>query len=104
MKVSELFGRAELPYPPALGDIELANIVTDSRKATDGSLFLCIEGQNADGHGHWEEAIRAGACMIVTERVRDTCVGGAAAQIVLENTKRARATAIPATYPTTGSR
>lgn len=98
MKVSELFGRAELPYPPALGDLELTNIVTDSRKATDGSLFLCIEGQSADGHGHWEEAIRAGARMIVTERVRDTCVGGAAAQIVLENTRKASALLYHAWY------
>ena len=98
MKVSELFGRVELPYPPALGDIELKNIVTDSRKATEGSLFLCIEGQRADGHGHWEEAIMAGACMIVTERVRDTCVGGAAAQIVLENTRRAAALLYHAWY------
>ncbi len=98
MKLSELFGRAKLPYSPELGDIEIKNIVTDSRRVTDGDLFLCIAGGRSDGHRFAEDAIRRGARVIVAERVREACVGGAAAWIVLENTRRASALLYNALY------
>ncbi len=98
MKVSELFGRAELDYPPELGDIEIETIVTDSRQVTPGCLFLCIEGLHTDGHGYIDDAIRAGAAVIVAERVRDACVGGAAAYIMLQNTRKASALLYNALY------
>ena len=47
MKVSELFGRAGLDYPPEMGDIEIETIVTDSRRVTAGSLFLCMEDRKS---------------------------------------------------------
>lgn len=98
MKVSELFGRAGLNYSPEVGDIEVANIVTDSKQVTEGSLFLCIKGLHTDGHGFVKDAINAGAKVIVTEQVREACVGGAAAQIVLKNTRRAAALLYNAWY------
>ena len=98
MKVSELFGRAGLEFPPEAGDIEIKQIVTDSRRVTPGSLFLCIEGLHTDGHGYVDDAIEAGAAVIVAERVRDACVGGAAAFILLENTRKASALLYNALY------
>ena len=91
MKLSELFGNAELEFPPETGDIEIKRIVTDSRQVTAGDLFLCIEGLHTDGHGYIDDAIRAGAAVIVAEHARDECVGGAAAYIMLQNTRRASA-------------
>ena len=98
MKVSELFGRAGLSYPPELGEIEIKTIVTDSRRVTPGSLFLCIEGLHTDGHRYIDDAIQAGAAVIVAERVRDACVGGAAAFIMLQNTRKASALLYNALY------
>ena len=98
MKVSELFGRAGLDFPPELGDIEIETIVTDSRRVTKGSLFICIEGLHTDGHGYIDDAIQAGAAVIVAERVRDACVGGAAAFIMLQNTRKASALLYNALY------
>lgn len=91
MKLSELFLGASLPYPPEYGDIEIESIVSDSRRVTEGSLFLCLRGLHSDGHEYEDEAIRRGARVIVAERVRDACVGGAAVRIVLENTRKAAA-------------
>ncbi|MBO5938600.1 MAG: UDP-N-acetylmuramoyl-L-alanyl-D-glutamate--2,6-diaminopimelate ligase [Clostridia bacterium] len=91
MKLSELFLGAGLPYPPELGEIEIEQIVSDSRLVRRGSLFLCLRGTHTDGHEYEDEAIRRGAAVIVAERVRDACVGGAAARIVLENTRKANA-------------
>ena len=91
MRLGELFGRAELVYPEELGDIEITGITTDSRKVTEGCLFLCIAGEHHDGHDHIDSAIRSGAKVIVAEQVRDACVGGAAASILHENTRRSAA-------------
>lgn len=91
MKLSRLFGEAGLKYPPEYGEIEITKIVTDSRQAIEGCLFLCIQGLQTDGCGYADDAIKAGAGVIAAEYVRDACVGGAAAYIVLENTRKAAA-------------
>ncbi len=98
MNVSELFGKAGLSYPPELGDLNITEIVTDSRKVTKGCLFLCIKGLHTDGHGYIEDAVKNGAALIVAEQVREACVGGAAAQIVLQNTRQAAALLYHAWY------
>ncbi len=98
MNVSELFGKAGLSYPPQLGDLNITEIVTDSRKVTKGCLFLCIKGLHTDGHGYIEDAVKNGAALIVAEQVREACVGGAAAQIVLQNTRQAAALLYHAWY------
>jgi UDP-N-acetylmuramoyl-L-alanyl-D-glutamate--2,6-diaminopimelate ligase len=98
MRLAELFGNAGLDYPPELGDMEITKIVTDSRQAVKGCLFLCIRGLHTDGFGYVNDAINAGAGVIVAERVRDACVGGAAAWIMLENTRRAAALLYNAWY------
>lgn len=98
MKLSELFEKAGIPYPPALGGTDLESIVTDSRKAAKNSLFICMRGEKTDGHRYVSEAIKNGATVIVAERVRDVCVGGAAAYIMLENTRYAAALLYNAWY------
>lgn len=98
MKLAELFGRAELDYPPVYGELEITKIVTDSREAVEGCLFICIDGLHTDGHRFVRDAVDAGACVIIAERVREACVGGAAACILLENTRRAAALLYDAWY------
>lgn len=91
MRLHELFGRAGLEYPEELGDMEITGIVTDSRSVTEGCLFLCIKGAHRDGHDYMDSAISSGARVIVAEQVRDACVGGAAAILLHENTRRSAA-------------
>ena len=97
MKLSELFGRAELVYPPEMGDIEIEHIVSDSRRVRKGSLYVCIRGLHVDGHEKIGEAIKNGAAVIVAEPVRDVFVGGAAA-IFVENTRSVMARLYHAWY------
>ncbi len=97
MKLSALFGRAELAYPPALGDIEIEDIASDSRRVREGSLYICIRGLHVDGHEKIGEAIQNGAAVIVAEPVRDVFVGGAAA-IYVENTRSVMARLYHAWY------
>lgn len=97
MKVSVLFGSAGIKYPRDAENIEISGIVTDSRDASVGCVFICIKGGTHDGHRHIEEAILAGARVIVAEQVRDEGVGGAAT-IYVENTRRAAALLYNAWY------
>ena len=54
-------------------DYDIDNIVYDSRKVSNNSLFIAIEGEQYDGHNFIYEAIIAGATAIIVDekRVRD---------------------------------
>lgn len=86
MRFGELFDAVGLQCPPELEARAASGIVTDSRKVTKDCIFVCIRGTRCDGHEHIEEAIVAGAAVIVAENVRGVCVGGAAI-ILVENTR-----------------
>ncbi len=105
MKVSELFGKAGIDYPRNAANIEITEIVTDSRRVREGCAFICINGLHSDGHRFIGEAISAGAKVIVAEQVHDVGVGGAAT-IYVENTRRAAALLYNVWYgsPTDGMR
>lgn len=49
-------------------DAEVRAIVHDSRKVTEGALFVCLKGLHADGHKFVADALRQGAVAIVAER------------------------------------
>lgn len=98
MRVGELFGRAGIPCPENAENIEISNIVTDSRRVTKNSLFICIKGLSSDGHEYIDSAVKNGAVVIVAESVRDACVGGAAALIMLDNTRKVAALLYNAFY------
>lgn len=49
-------------------NIEINNIVYDSRKVTEGDVFVCICGAEADGHKYIPDAVKKGCKAIVTER------------------------------------
>lgn len=49
-------------------DVCVDAVVYDSRKITEGCLFLCIAGANADGHDFAEEAVERGARVLVAEK------------------------------------
>ena len=90
MRLSELLSGANIECPENISDIYITSVVTDSRKVTKGSMFVCIDGLHTDGHKYIQDAVKAGASVVVTEDGRDECVGGAAAVKVL-NTRSASA-------------
>ncbi len=90
MRLGELFASAGLNCPAEYRELEYTGVVTDSRKVTEGSIFIAVRGHNNDGHDYIKEAIKNGASVIVAEQVRDECVGGAAI-IIVENTACAAA-------------
>lgn len=49
-------------------DYEITDIVYDSRKAYEGSLFVCLKGFNADGHNYAKSAYEKGCRVFLAER------------------------------------
>ena len=86
MRFGELLSRVGLECPEELAHREAAGVVTDSRRVIENCIFVCIRGISCDGHDHIEEAIEAGAAVIVAEKMRGVCVGGAAI-LYVENTR-----------------
>ncbi|WP_342647215.1 UDP-N-acetylmuramoyl-L-alanyl-D-glutamate--2,6-diaminopimelate ligase [Mucilaginibacter sp. CSA2-8R] len=48
-------------------DVEITNVVFDSRKVVPGSLFVAVRGTAVDGHDYIEQAVKDGAVVIVCE-------------------------------------
>lgn len=46
-------------------DVSVSEVVNDSRKVTEGCLFLCIQGANFDGHSAAAQAVADGARVLV---------------------------------------
>lgn len=60
-----------LPFAKVEGENsnpEITAIEQDSRKVTPGTLFICIEGDNFDGHSFASEAEAKGAVAIVAQK------------------------------------
>ena len=64
MRLLQLLREAGIPFAPG-NDPEINDIVSDSRRAHPGSLFVAIRGLHADGHAYLDEAARAGAVAAV---------------------------------------
>ncbi|MCZ7558062.1 MAG: UDP-N-acetylmuramoyl-L-alanyl-D-glutamate--2,6-diaminopimelate ligase [Bacteroidia bacterium] len=48
-------------------DAAVANITTDSRRVSRGSVFAAVEGEHVDGHRFVQRAIEAGAVCVVVQ-------------------------------------
>lgn len=52
----------------AAANLEVTDIVTDSRKAAEGMLFAAIPGERVDGHSYIRQVCEKGASCILCER------------------------------------
>lgn len=66
-------------------DIEISDIVYDSRKVTKNSVFVCLKGHNFDGHEYILDAIKNGAAAVVSEKYIEI---NDATLIVVENSRK----------------
>ncbi|MGM9935991.1 MAG: UDP-N-acetylmuramoyl-L-alanyl-D-glutamate--2,6-diaminopimelate ligase [Candidatus Ornithomonoglobus sp.] len=64
MLAKELFGEL---YNDELQGIDITGIAYDSRKVSDGNVFVCIKGYETDGHKYAASAAEKGAAVIVAE-------------------------------------
>jgi UDP-N-acetylmuramoyl-L-alanyl-D-glutamate--2,6-diaminopimelate ligase len=70
-------------------EVEVRDLAYDSRSVVPGSLFFCVPGHRADGHGFAADAIAGGAVALVVERELDVEVP----QVVVADVRAAMALA-----------
>lgn len=60
----------ELDYECISGslDVDVTEVVYDSRKAAPGAVFVCMRGTRVDSHRFIPDVLRAGARVLLTER------------------------------------
>lgn len=51
------------------------SVLTDSRKARPGALFVALKGEHADGHDYISRAFDAGASVVLSEKIMDVPKG-----------------------------
>lgn len=68
----------------AFEDVEIERVTDKIKDIEEKTLFICINGQQFDGHKNAKEALNNGAVAVLTER--DLKIKG---QIIVENTRNA---------------
>lgn len=71
-------------YHKSIEDIEITGICYDSREVEKDTVFVCIEGENDDGHRYAAQAVRSGAGIVIAEKPI-SCGGNI---ILVENCRR----------------
>ncbi len=67
MRLTELLERVEYECVNGSLDVEVKDIINDSRKVSEGSLFFCIKGAVSDGHQYVSEVVEKGARVLIVE-------------------------------------
>ena len=65
MKLSKILSNIDYKILKGSIDIEISDIVYDSRKIVENCLFVCLKGANVDGHKFANEAFEKGAAAVV---------------------------------------
>ncbi len=65
----------------SINELDITDITSDSRRVKSGSMYISISGLTADGDDFIEDAFRAGAAVVISEKVNTEgcciCVCGA---------------------------
>ncbi len=81
MKLSRLLENIDLADMTADPDLEVTDLVADSRKVTPGCVFIAVRGYDTDGHRFIPSALEKGAAAVIGEEAP----GGVPAAIVRDS-------------------
>ena len=91
MKLTDLLCKLEYECIQGSADLEISQVVYDSRNITEGCLFICIAGANFDGHDFAAEAADQGARAMVVSREMPEVAGRDVTLIKVPDTRYAMA-------------
>lgn len=86
MKLSKILKNISYQLVQGDIDIDVVDIIYDSRKVTPNTLFVALVGYNTDGHKYINDAISKGASCIVVEK--DVEVSDDITVIKVDNTRK----------------
>ena len=94
----DLLTEAGILAPESLGEIVVKGLSSDSRKVTEGDLFIAIDGLHTDAREHIPEAVAKGAAAIVCEAAETLPDTGSIPLIPVPNARAALAYLYDAWY------
>lgn len=65
MKLSKLLKNIEFTVVKGTTEIDIKDVIYDSRKVENNTVFVALKGYNVDGHKFLQNAIKAGASAVV---------------------------------------
>ncbi|MDF2533819.1 MAG: murE [Clostridia bacterium] len=68
MKLSEVVRGIDIIHRYGNMEVDIKDIVYDSRKVSPGCVFICVTGFKQDGHKYIDDAIKKGAVAAIIER------------------------------------
>ena len=83
MKLEELIEYLDYKDLVNFKSVEVSGISYDSKTTKQGDIFICLVGENADGHEYAQMAIDSGAVALLVERALDIKIP----QVVVRNTR-----------------
>lgn len=93
MKATDLIEvlRLRAIYGERLDNKEISLLVNDTRKIIENSCYIAIRGEHFDGHSAIEQAVNAGATVVVVEEFREAWQDLNATIVLVDSTFRAQA-------------
>ncbi len=89
MLLKDLLSNVEHTLESGSDEIEINDIIYDSRKSVKGSVFVCLKGSKFDGHIYVDKAVKNGAvAVIASERIK---VNSSVALVLVKDTREALA-------------
>lgn len=91
MTCRKLFGQLKYEIVQGSMDVEVSEVVMDSRKVSKDCLFICIEGYTFDGHSVAAKVAEEGASVLVVSKAVELPENTAVTVIKVEDTRYAMA-------------
>lgn len=76
MFYNELFNDIQIVKSNVSENIEIVDVVADSRKISKGSVFVCIKGAKVDAHAFIPQAVKDGAALCVVQEGTEAALDG----------------------------
>src|SRR5260370_5880928 len=90
-KLSALFAGVEASVPAGAGDLDIRQVVCDSRKVQPRALFFALHGAKADGNAFIRDAVSCGAVAIASEDAPPATIPSSVAWIRVTHARKALA-------------
>ncbi len=74
-RIKDLVRNAGITSMTGPADVLAENIEFDSRRAGPGTLFVAVRGTKTDGHEYINDAVKAGACAVICEKLPEKPAG-----------------------------
>jgi UDP-N-acetylmuramoyl-L-alanyl-D-glutamate--2,6-diaminopimelate ligase len=89
MKLKAILKTTEYSLVRGNDEVEISDIIYDSRKVDSGAAFVCLKGYNSDGHSYARDAVDKGAAALIVSD--DVDVDGNVTIVKVKDTREALA-------------